>query len=402
MVKDVTNQQKTDDIRSYVEAFYKEHIPDQIKFHDFTYLEMVMKQVGKMADAVKLSDQDRKILEAANWFRYTGMSTQYDNYRVSSAQIAAEYFKKQNYSESEIEQIKTLILNSTEKPKPTNILEEITHDGNYVYLGKKSFFDYSSLLKVELESVNDKKISPKEWDEMVYRLLAKSRFYTNYANQKYLDRIAGHITSQRKNLKKTKRDAIRKKTGKEFGRGIDTMYRSTYRNHINLSSIADGKANMMISINTIILSAIVTLLGTSITLTGQVSFEHFRFFLPILILLLAVLGSAIFAILSANPQVTSSDVEKKDILKRTKSVLFFGNFIHMEQKEFVDNLAMLKNNEKILYDNMAVDIYELGHVLSTKYKMIKISYNIFMVGLILCVISFLAVMLYSQAKYGGI
>lgn len=402
MAEKVPNKQINDVLRSYLEQFYKSYMPDHLKFHDFTYLEMVMKQVVKMADAAKLNQQDRKILEAANWFRYTGMSVQYDDYETESAKIAEKFLKNNDYTSEETEKIKSLIVNSPHTHKPSNILEEITHDGDLIYLGKSKFFDLSSLLKVELETVSGKRIPPKEWDEKVYQLLAKSRFYTSYANQKYLDRIAAHLTTQRKNLKKTRRDAIRKKTGKEFGRGIDTLYRSTYRNHINLSSIADGKANMMISINTIILSAIVTLLGTSITLTGQVSFEHFRFFLPILILLLSVLGSAIFAILSANPKVTSSDVGKKDILKRTKSVLFFGNFIHMEQKEFVDNLAMLKNNEKILYDNMAVDIYELGHVLSTKYKMIKISYNIFMVGLILCVISFLVVMLYSQAKYGGI
>jgi len=402
MAEKVSTQQLDKGITSYVSNFYKQNMPNHLKFHDFTYLEMVMKQVGKMADAVDLKGKDRKILEAANWFRYTGMSVQYENYEAESAKIAAQYLKDQQMDQADIEQVKTLILKSTHKSRPANMMEEITQDGGFVYLGKSNFFNLSSLLKVELETIKDKKISPREWDEMVYQLLAKSRFYTSYASHKYLDRIAGHLTTQRKNLKKTKRNEIRKKTGKEFGRGIDTMYRSTYRNHINLSSIADGKANMMISINTIILSAIVTLLGTSITLTGQVSFEHFRFFLPILILLLAVLGSAIFAILSANPKVTSSDMGKKDIIKRTKSVLFFGNFIHMEQKEFVDNLTMLKNNEKILYDNMAVDIYELGHVLSTKYKMIKISYNIFMVGLILCVLSFLIVMLYSQAKYGGI
>ncbi len=384
------------DIATHLKNFYRDKIPNAYKFHDFTYLNAVLEQVKKMAEGLNLASTETDILLAANWFRYSGMATQYENYEHESANLAAIYLKDQNWESSNIDQVKKIILNSTGADRPTDLLEEITQDAGSTYLGKSKFFDQISFLKIELENIHNKKIGDKKWNDIIYKKLSNSHFYTAYANNKYQNRIAAHITTQHKNLIKSNREEIRKKTGKEYGRGIDTLYRATYRNHINLSSIADGKANMMISINTIILSAIITLLGTSITLTGKVSFDHFRFFLPILILLLAVLGSAIFAILSANPKVTSSDVEKKDILQRTKSVLFFGNFIHMEQKEFVENLGFLKNNEKLLYDNMAVDIYELGQVLSTKYKMIKISYNIFMAGLILCVAAFLIILGYSQ------
>lgn len=389
-------QEQLGDIETYLKKFYRDKMPNAYKFHDFTYLQSVLKQVKKMAKELKLEAPDTDILFAANWFRYAGMATQYENYEVQSAELAAAFLKTQAWEQSDIDRVKKIILNSTAENKPTETLEEITQDAGSAYLGKSKFFDQISYLKIELENIRGKKISDNEWNNIIYNKLGNSHFYTAYANNKYQDKIAAHLSTQQKNLKKSNRDEIRRKTGKEFGRGIDTLYRSTYRNHINLSSIADGKANMMISINTIILSAIITLIGTSITLTGKVAFDHFRFFLPILILLVAVLGSAVFAILSANPQVTSSDVEKKDIVQRTKSVLFFGNFIHMGQKEFIENLGFLKNNEKLLYDNMAVDIYELGQVLSTKYKMIKISYNIFMAGLILCVAAFLFILCYSQ------
>jgi len=393
---DKKTQMQLGDIATYLKDFYRDKMPNAYRFHDFTYLESVIKQVKKMIKELGLESPEADILLAANWFRYTGMTRKYKGYEVESAELATAYLKGNNWAPSDIDRVKKIILNSTGENKPTNTLEEITQDAGSAYLGKSKFFDNISFLKIELENVNEKKFSGKEWNNFVYNKLAKTHFYTAYANDKYQDRIGAHLTTQQKNLKKSKRDDIRRKTGKEFGRGIDTLYRATYRNHINLSSIADGKANMMISINTIILSAIVTLLGTSITLTGKVAFDHFRFFLPILILLLAVLGSAVFAILSANPKVTSSDINKKDIVKRTKSILFFGNFIHMEQHKFVENLNFLKTNEKLLYDNMAVDIYELGQVLSTKYKMIKISYNIFMAGLILCVAAFLIILCYSQ------
>ncbi len=384
------------DISGYLKKIYRDRMPDAYKFHNFSYLKSVVKQAKKMAKALELTASEKEILLAANWFRYSGMIKQYENYEIESTHLAAEYLQSQNWETNDIDRVKKIILNSTSANKPTDTLEEITQDAGLAYLGKSKFFSTISYLKLELENTQDKKIGDRKWHNIIYKKLSEGQFYTAYANEKYQDKVADHLTKQQKNLKTARRDDIRIKTGKEFGRGIDTLYRSTYRTHINLSSIADGKANMMISINTIVLSAIITLIGTTITLNGKVSFDHFRFFLPILILLVTVLGSAVFAILSANPKVTSSDVEKKDIVQRTKSVLFFGNFIHMEQEKFVENLGFLKNNEKLLYDNMAVDIYELGQVLSTKYKMIKISYNIFMVGLILCVASFLIILCYSQ------
>ena len=42
----------------------------------------------------------------------------------------------------------------------------------------------------------------------------------------------------------------------KLGRGVETMYRTAYRTHVNLSSIADNKANIMLSINAIIISVI--------------------------------------------------------------------------------------------------------------------------------------------------
>ena len=43
-----------------------------------------------------------------------------------------------------------------------------------------------------------------------------------------------------------------------YSRGVDSMFRLTARNQISLSSIADNKSNILISVNTIILSVIMT------------------------------------------------------------------------------------------------------------------------------------------------
>jgi len=382
--------------RKHLRNHFKRNTPIAYKFHQYAYFKEVVKIAKKIAKGNGLSDEQTEILLLANWFRFGGITKQYENYHQISADMAQAFLTAKQYPAEKIKRVIDLIMGTANEGKATGKLAEITYDASVAYMGRKGFSRDSNSLRVELEEVYDKKIKDKAWAEQEYEKLVKAHFYTEYTNEKYQDRLADNIQNQRKLIEKAKRASIRKKTGKEFGRGIDTLYRTSYRNHINLSSIADGKANMMISINTIIISAIVTLMAAGMSFSATFSFAQFRYIVPIIILLVAVLISAIFAVLSARPKVTEHSISNEDILSRKKSVLFFGNFITMQKQEFIDSLDMLKRNQALLYDNMAVDMYYLGHVLDKKYRLIKHSYNVFMGGLILCVASFIFLLIYSQ------
>ncbi len=182
------------------------------------------------------------------------------------------------------------------------------------------------------------------------------------------------------------------------GRGVETMYRSAYRNHINLSSIADNKANMMISINTIIMALIIAVIGSGFTFTGSDLFKHLRFTIPIGILLICCLVSAIFAILSAKPKVTNRPLDMEAVKNRKSSLLFFGNFANLALPDFIKGMSDLKEDNDLLYDNMSVDIYYLGKVLTRKYGLLRSSYNIFMLGLIISVVVFMVMFILSYEK----
>ena len=397
-IKEIEKKEKTivDLAKKYVRKHFKRNIPSAYKFHQYAHFKEVAKTAKKIAKKSNLDEEQTEILLLANWFRYSGITKQYENYHQISARMAAEFLTAKEYPVEKIKQVTNLILGSAKEGKPSEMLAGITYDASAAYMGKKGFTRDSNSLWVELEEVYKQEIKSKTWAQQEYDKLVKVQFYTEYANEKYQDRLADNLQHQRKLIEKAKKASIRKRTGKEFGRGIDTLYRTSYRNHINLSSIADGKANMMISINTIILSAIVTLMATGMSFSGAFSIEEFQFMVPIIILLVTVLISAIFAVLSARPKVTENSITSEDILSRKKSVLFFGNFITMRKQEFVESLDMLKRNQALLYDNMAIDMYFLGHVLDRKYRLIKHSYNIFMGGLILCVLSFIFLLIYSQ------
>ncbi len=165
------------------------------------------------------------------------------------------------------------------------------------------------------------------------------------------------------------------------GRGRETLFRVTIRNQIDQISIADNKANMIISINTIIISLIVALLGA----TGFSSpyFNGAQIYIPFSILLVASTFSAIFSIMAARPRFRNVPPNIK-----TSSLLYFGNFKHMALTEYIEEMEELISSKKAIYKNLIIDIYNYGKILDKKYRMLSVSYTIFLIGIILTVISY--------------
>ena len=159
------------------------------------------------------------------------------------------------------------------------------------------------------------------------------------------------------------------------------MYRTTYRTHVNLSSIADNKANIMLSINAIVIS---------ITLSSLVprfgSTPHL--IAPTILLLAVCLMAMIFATLSTRPKITEGKFTREDIEQKRSNLLFFGNFYNMSLDDFHWGMMEMIKDSDFLYSSMTRDLYFLGIVLAKKYRYLRICYGIFMYGLIASVAAF--------------
>ena len=144
-----------------------------------------------------------------------------------------------------------------------------------------------------------------------------------------------------------------KKSKVKASRGIETMFRTSYRTHLDLSGYADNKANIMISINGVIISIMIASIGPRLELNPWL-------LLPTSVLLLTCAGSLIFAILAARPRITRRPVTLDDVRQNRANILFFGNFVNMPMDEFETGMEELIADPPRLYANMARDIYSLG------------------------------------------
>jgi hypothetical protein len=168
----------------------------------------------------------------------------------------------------------------------------------------------------------------------------------------------------------------KKDLGVGTSRGIETMFRTNYRVHQDLVGIADAKANIMISVNGLIISII---LGTVVP--GLGASQTLR--IPTGFLLVGCLIALVYAVLAATPRVSNIPITLEKIGRNEANILFFGHFVKLSPSDYQQGMRDLMENQDLLYFNMVRDLYGLGLILDRKFRLLRISYTVFMFALVL-------------------
>ncbi len=407
------------DILSEVKKFagnkFREEGQSENLYHNLTHTAEVVKIAREIAEASGVSEDDLEIILIAAWFHDIGYIVKCDGHEDISKNFAAQFLNELKYPEHKIEAVLSLI-EATRLPRnPENLLEEIICDADLYHLGTNKFEEKGNLFRTEMEIKRGEIISDEEWFKTTYSFLKEHKFYTPYAKNQFETQKNINKAKVKKKLKKIKKksgngdknmqdsnksvEKKEKKKTKEIdkgaGRSIETMFRNTMRTHVDFSSMADTKANIMISVNTLVLTIIV-----SIMIRKLDSNPHLV--IPTAILTVTSLVTLIYAILVTRPKVTSGTFTEDDIKQKKANLLFFGNFHRMNLSEFTWGMREMISDKEYLYDNMIKDFYYLGQVLGEKYRKLRISYTIFMWGLIISVIAFtIAFLLYPEGTNLG-
>ena len=160
----------------------------------------------------------------------------------------------------------------------------------------------------------------------------------------------------------------------ERRRGIETMFRVTYQNHIALSQLADQKAGILISINGLIISAIIAVVTPRFATWSWT-------LLPSLVLVAGCLVSLAFAILGARPRIDRTPVTLEDVRSNRGNLLFFGHFLSMPLADFQAGVRAIGKDRRLIHDSLSRQLYAMGDALLTKYRYLQVAYTAFLVGI---------------------
>jgi len=160
---------------------------------------------------------------------------------------------------------------------------------------------------------------------------------------------------------------------------VDNILRVNHGNQMRLGLMADAKANIMITVASVVFSVAIANLDNELVKWPLLTFAFGCFF---------ALLFAIFAIIPKTdyPKDVTGDIDRKSPFFNP---LFFGHFAHLPIEEYKDDYAETLMTDDSIYDALAGDIYGQGKVLALrKYKFLKWSYMSFLFGMISAIIVF--------------
>lgn len=376
-----------DKAKNYVEILFKDKLSSVYFYHNFIHTAYTVNKAEEIMRNTPVSEEDQEKVLVALWFHDTGYIECAKNHEERSVEIMQGFLHQENYPESYIDDVKKLILATKITYEPQGLLEKIVKDADFSHFAGHDYNDISDALRKEWELTNVRCFSNDEWNEGNLDMLKnKHTYYTDYAKENWEPLKNKNIKKIEKKLSKEedKKDSSEGKKEKEKSdRSVDTLFRVTLNNHTRLSDIADSKANILLSVNAIIISVCLSVLIPKLDTP-----KNSHLILPSFILLLSSVLTIIFAILSTKPNVTKTTFTAQDIVNRKVNLLFFGNFHQMLFDDYHNAMKDLIKDRDYIYDSMVKDLYYLGKVLDRKYKLLSITYKIFMAGIIISVLSF--------------
>ena len=379
---------------NFVVNFLNEKLESSFVYHSVFHTQRVVEKTQILIEGLKIDEESANHLLLAAWFHDTGYTKSIENHENESVKIAEAFFNEQNVSEKVVSEVSKLILATKMGVKPTSELEKIIRDADCSHLGSKNFSDYTSLLRKEWELTKECIVSDEKWNEENIQFLTNHRFHTDFATKNWGKGESKNLAKLLKTQKKIAQESAKLKQKKEAlalkknkvelpERGIETMFRVALRNHITLSDIADTKANILLSVNAIIISMT---LSTLIPKLDNPS-NHYLI-IPSIVFILFTVASIILSIMATRPNVTEGKFTKGDVANKKVNLLFFGNFHQMNLPDFEWAMDEMMKDRDYLYGSLTKDLYFLGLVLNRKYKLLRVTYTVFMIGIIASVIAF--------------
>ncbi len=374
-------------------------------YHNLDHTRKVVDHANEIASHYELSEREIIVLNLAAWFHDTGhLYSDPAGHEQKSTELMREWLSGKPEYADYADETEKVILATKLSTAPNGLLQEIIKDADTFHLGTSDFKKMDKLLRKEL-SLRNLGISKVDWKRNTIILLESHQFYTSYCSN-LLE------AEKLKNMGKVKKkiEKIQDITGTEMiagngsnskkdksqqsgliAKGIQTMLRLTSENHMKLSEMADNKANILISVNAIIISVILSVLIRKIEVDKHLA-------IPTFIFLATGLTTIVLSILATRPKITKGSFTREDILNRKTNLLFFGNFYKSQLDEYKWGMGMMMKDPNYLYGTLVDDIYYLGIVLGRKYRLVRIAYSVFMIGIIVSAFAFIIAITFNPSS----
>jgi len=259
---------------------------------------------------------------------------------------------------------------------------KVGHDAITTILGKKKFIDKMNGAIDEFEFYFPSLLDNSEKYNQILDYISRTRFFSNAAQEKLFQNKVKNKNELIKYIQKQKVASSITNNKRAM-----TMVKTSSRNQIDLLSIADKKAGIMITVNSILLTILIPLFASFI-------FDFSSYLIPIVILVVTSGLTILFATFATRPSAGIKKEEQEELFSGERSIFYFKNFAQLSKDKFVDEAHDLLNRDEAFEKAVFTDLYDVGVDLDRKYKRLRWCYTIFASGIILTILSFVFSLLF--------
>lgn len=383
----------------FVRQIFEQKIPSDIyTYHNWVHTCQVRDEVLLLARQDGVTNGELELLNLAALFHDAGFSESYIGHEDHSIRIAQEFLASKHYPQEKIDQIVRFIEVTKIDTKPETKLERLMKDADTSSLGKAHFQIYTNSLRKELNTVQNAVLSKKDWAKTNLRFLDEHEYFSEAGKERYSEKKAENrrllLTELTQVEPKTEEKPLKTATSPKVNtiansKSAQTQFKTALRNHIDLSSIADNKANIMLSVNALIITFALPLLGNEIASNKLLLY-------PTILLLAVCVVSMVFATLATRPIQMKGYSSMESILAKKSNLFFFGNYYNMTFDEYEKGMHATVADDDILDTTIMRDLFFLGKTLGKKYAYLRKCYTIFMYGIIVTVLCFVTIFAISN------
>lgn len=387
--------------------------PDRIVYHNIKWAKRLESFIEMITEKAELSEREMKLGMICSWiiassyegvkFKFAKDGNMSANDKEEALKAAQEYFENVTVDKEVQSEILAVLNESFYPSRPVSNVGKLVHDAitsDIVTSGKKSVKKiYEEMILADVD------ISRRRWYDIAEEFIANLEFNLDCCQvelQPELEKLALDLAKEKKKMIKSSELALKKeldisdielkelkknlqKSKGRDDRGIQTLFRTTSKNHYTLNEMVDKKASIMITVNSIILSLV---LGGIIGEINDHGHPHISAqTLPIFTLTVTSMLSIIFALVSIRPIETHGEFTEDEVRNKEGNLLYYGNFHNMAERDFEWAFMQMMNDKDFMYGSMIKDLYYQGQKLSKKYKHIRISLTIFLIGLVVSVLA---------------
>ena len=159
------------------------------------------------------------------------------------------------------------------------------------------------------------------------------------------------------------------------------IIRTTLRNNVELTHIADNKANVLLSLTAIMITFLIPNV-----VANMEYIEKKHLYIPLIILSTTCLLTILICTIVLKPIHFDKLRDKNDPIGR-HSPFFFGNFYKMKPKEYYQYMQESLDKGSSVRQHLAQDLYYLGRRLGYKMTWIRRAFDIFLGGIFLTLLT---------------